>query len=127
MQYNQPWHGFTLQQGHLFGEDEWGYFVSAAKPGRCKDTIQVYRCDTSSGDYVWYSTNMSVSKHPTAQKIIEAAGTRECKVTYEPIEKQARRLIQPRLTVGAYTPMKHMSIPNPGHGKHETRMVKNAI
>ena len=45
-QYNQPWRGFTLQKGHLYGEDERGYFVSAARPGRNPNTIEEYRYGT---------------------------------------------------------------------------------
>lgn len=96
-QYNQPWRGFTLQLGHLYGEDEKGFFVSAARPGRTPGTIQIYRCDTSSGDYVWRQTVESINTE-TAKKIIHAAGDRAGKVTYEPVEKQIAKILPSKLT-----------------------------
>lgn len=118
-QYNQPWRGFTLQKGHLYGEDEKGYFVSAARPGRKPNTIEVYRCDTSSGNYVWTKTAENMNTD-TAQKIIQTAGSTDHKVTYEPVEKQVRRIYNPRLTVGKYTPTPHMRMPGGTWGSHKT-------
>lgn len=90
VQYNQPWRGFTLQRGHLFGEDEKGYFVSAARPGRRPGTVIVYRCDTSSGDYVWSKTAESVDTE-TVKRIIQAAHEHGCDIQYEPIERQIQK------------------------------------
>lgn len=121
-QYNQPWRGFTLQMGHLYGEDEKGYFVSAARPGRKPNTIEIYRCDTSNGDYVWSKVSESVNTE-TAQKIVCEAGKHTRKVTYEPIEKQVRRIYNPRLITGNYKPMPHMGIPGGTWGEHKTRII----
>lgn len=121
-QYNQPWRGFTLQLGHLYGEDEKGFFVSAARPGWSPGTIQIYRCNTSSGDYVWHQTAESVDTE-TAKKIIQAAGDCGGKVTYEPVNKQVKRIYNPRLTTGRFRPMPHMMIPGGGWGGHETNGI----
>lgn len=121
-QYNQPWRGFRLQLGHLYGEDEHGFFVSAARPGKKPDTIMVYRCDTTSGDYVWRQTVESVNTE-TAKKIVQAAGNRVGKVTYEPVSKQVRRIYNPRLTTGKYQPMPHIRMLGGTWGSHKAAFV----
>lgn len=88
-QYNQPWRGFTLQKGHLYGEDDKGYFVSAAKPAGIVDMIEVYRCDTRTGDYVWTKTAESKNTD-TVQKILHAVSLTGHKITYEPEIRQVR-------------------------------------
>lgn len=43
--YNQPWRGFTLQRGHIFGETADGiYFVSGleCRAGRQNESLFVY-------------------------------------------------------------------------------------
>lgn len=119
-QYNQPWRGFTLQKGHLFGEDERGYFVSSARPGKRSGTIQIYRCDTPRGDYEWRLTVENIETE-TAKKIILAAGERAGRVEYEPVEKQVKRFYNPRLTSAPVRPMPHMRAPGGTYGTHGTR------
>ena len=122
--YNQPWRGFTLQRGHLFGEDERGYFVSAARPGHKAGTIIVYRCDTSSGDYVWRKTVESTDTE-IAKRIMNASSKRGGTVRYEPVRMQIKRIYNPPLTTGAYLPMPHMRIPG-GVDKTRNIMVAQA-
>lgn len=111
--YNQPWRGFTLLKGHLFGQDEKGYFVSAAQPCNNPKYIHIYRCDISTGNYIWHKTKESIFME-TGRHILEAAHNSPG-VEGEPIEKQIEKLYNPRLVTGRFTPMPNMRIPGGTH------------
>ena len=53
------WHGFTLQRGHYFWEDEFSFNVSAGVPGRRPGTLCIYKALKSGIDtdyYKWFKT-----------------------------------------------------------------------
>lgn len=53
------WHGFTLQRGHYFWEDEFSFNVSAGVPGRRAGTLCIYKALKSGINtdyYKWFKT-----------------------------------------------------------------------
>lgn len=58
------WHGFTIQKGHYFWEDEFFFNVSAGCLGRRPGSVLIYRAMKSGIDtdfYKWFKTTIFTS------------------------------------------------------------------
>lgn len=115
--YGQRWHDFTLQKGHMFGEDKDGFFVTAGEP-RKHSTIIVYRCKgvpaANPDFYRWHA----VLEHKGTElyaKIMQCkAENPGLKVEFKPLEKEKRIAPNPLRTSGKVREYKPMRIPYAG-------------
>lgn len=120
-QYNQPWHGFTLQRGHFYGETLTGvYFVSGLET-RPDGKIKVYLCKPTMycDNYNW-KAYWCDPKAAIIATILEAMPRRaamgiDC-VEFQPLERQ-KIDYKPRLTSEKPYPYDPVRIPAPGKGQ----------
>lgn len=122
----QPWRGFTLQKGHAFGKDKLGFYVSAAEQAGSRHFIYVYRCDTSSGEYMWRKTREAITTR-TSQAIIAAIRQYGRGLSFGPLRKQVKAIYNPLLTTSLYLPMPHMRIPGGAWKPKQTIGFKGQI
>lgn len=120
--FNLHWHNFTLQRGHLYGQNKDGYFVSALEPGK-PGTIKVYRAGR---DEQWEVCYLKMSDELT-QKLKEAVMRRQEMgingVEFQPIKNQKiPNMPKLRMTKRVY-PWKPIHIPQPGTGSKTAEFV----
>lgn len=81
------WHGFTLQRGHYFWEDEYFFNVSAGRPGRRPGSVLIHRAIKSGIDtdfYKWFQTTIftSYGDGKLLMEMVEADGG--CRIESKP-------------------------------------------
>ena len=123
---NNRWRGdFTMQKNHIFGTDGpgvAGWLVTACRPGRRRNTIDVYRCRFTPDRWIWYHTDVPVTSE-LGQAILEKAKERSSDhIEYKPLARQevhfrqqltssvydeVKNAKRPYITGGAFTPVRY--------------------